>query len=459
VETSSNWKDSALERRLARRGNAVRTVLSSVVALTCAACGGGTGEEVTQASEAVEEYTTFDVEWNPDARHVEVETVVERLVTSDLDNGQLVFESGITQIENLEIGSAAVIGGVGVFRILDRLDTADGTELSVEPVPLTAVIDDGVIAWHRVFPAPDPSRQTVTIGQQSELDSIAQVRQALEADYDSLSFSGQLGSFDTNFSMTSSEDGFSVETSAKWEEDPGLIKFYAAGTLSGFSNETQLEIVGNELTNMTIMVHDLSGSFNIQAGSVASGSTDVTLKVPGEVSLTMLLGGIPFRVGLGGSIEIGSTLQASSTALIKGDAKFSGSVGVTIEGTNVNRIGDFKATKLDWTDGQQVTTVTAGYSGVLTFPELSVGVGIKKLAGAEAFMRVRSEAVTNMTIQYGSAGLAAVPESHCLEAQLNVGASYGGRAELLGVTLAEEEYPLFSDFGKAVYDGEGCDQE
>lgn len=49
----------------------------------------------------------------------------------------------------MAVGSAALIGGVGIFRITDRQQTADGVELSVEEAPLTNVIADGVIAFRR----------------------------------------------------------------------------------------------------------------------------------------------------------------------------------------------------------------------------------------------------------------------------------------------------------------------
>lgn len=97
----------------------------------------------------------------------------------------------------------------------------------------------------------------------------------------------------------------------------------------------------------------------------------------------------------------------------------------------------------------------------LVFPEVALGVGMQQALSASGFVRFKTEALSNLTIEQRNAVLLPVPivsseTRYCLEGSVSVGATYGGNATFLGFTLAEAEIPLATLFGQKSRFGEGC---
>ena len=117
----------------------VGVALSGLVALVGIGCGGGGdggaakggtgGTETTATAEEAEtpeqDFTHVELEYRADAVVLEDVAVVQAaLIRADYGAGELLFDSAFAGLEQLEVGSSALIGGVGVFHVLSREEAA-----------------------------------------------------------------------------------------------------------------------------------------------------------------------------------------------------------------------------------------------------------------------------------------------------------------------------------------------
>jgi hypothetical protein len=408
-----------------------------------------------------EEFSTFEVVWQDGVVvQDDLTAVQDALVSMDFDTGVLVLDAGYPGLDDLYVGTTAVIAGVGVFRITAREIVADGEALTLEAVPLTDVIQDGVIGWRRNFAGLDTGSALGLGMEEAPADSIRQIKSALSGSYKdgALSASGKVGDFDTKFTLKNSGADMEMTMSAKFTGAGNTIANVAAkGSLRGFSNETTITIEGGSVTDFTLLVDHINGEVHVDAGGVELGSGSVPVKIPARISIPVVLGGIPFHVDIGGSLELSTTLEANCSAIMKGYTTFSGSMGIQVKGGSVATIGKLDSPGLHFETADHVGTITAGLGILLNFPEATVGVGLAGLASAEAYLKFSTEVISNMEIFYDAAGPVPVITGNCVTSRVNFGAFYGGRAEFLGFTLAESETPLFGEIGEAKKSGDKCE--
>jgi hypothetical protein len=406
--------------------------------------------------------STFEVEWRDDAAIVDqVAAVQQALVSADYAKGKLVFAPDFAGLAQLNVGSAALIGGVGVFRILGRQDTADGVELTVEDAPLTDVIADGTIAFRRSFLSV-PDSEKIGLGDaEDEASLIRSLRQPLSI-ADGLSYSGSVGGLQVDFSLTP-RGNRTLDMKLGGKYGSGAARFNAelSGQLRGLTTDAYIQIEASSVTAYRVETSQIDGEVAVQVDATALGNIDQTIQVPARVALPVVLGGIPFHIDLGGALEVASTLTTKATAEFKGKAKFTGAVGLDISLGQVKVNDTTLESEMEFEDGTLSSDVTAGLRVTLVFPEVAIGVGLAQAASANGFVRFKTEAVSNLIIQQRNAVLLPVPvvsseTRFCLEGNVSVGATYGGNAKFLGFTVAEGELPLATLFGKQKRSGEGC---
>src|ERR1051325_9190737 len=119
----------------------------AVVGLFGLACGSGGGEKAGQPGTSgpepegstetpADDYVRYELDFRDDAAVVDDLAGVQRaLVRADYALGEFVFQSDFEGLDGLDVGSAAVLAGVGVFRILGRESTAEGELVRVEEAP------------------------------------------------------------------------------------------------------------------------------------------------------------------------------------------------------------------------------------------------------------------------------------------------------------------------------------
>jgi hypothetical protein len=432
--------------------------------ISVSGCGGdGSSSESAEAGtpeDPARDFTTFDVKWRDDAVILEELSEVQRsLVRADYERGEFVFSSDYAGLEQLEMGRFALLGGIGIFQVVGREDVEDGVLVSVEPGVLTDIIEDGTIAWRRSFvSAADDTKLGLGIDE-DEAESIRSLREPLGAyGQGRLEYSGNIAGFDTTFELERVDNALSFEATSKQKSGGNSIANAAVkGKLRGLTSETSIVISASTLSEVTVKFLNVDGEIEIEAGAVELGILDTKVQIPARLSLPIVIGGIPFRIDLGGSLEWASTLQANCSAIFQGRTKFRGGVGARLEDGSVTPLATFESSEAVTGMREHVGTVEAGLGFLMSFPELGIGIGTPKLAGADALFAFRSEVISNFSLAYGAAGPAPVITGNCMTSRTNFGATLNGKLAMLGLTLAEREIALFSAFGREQRTGNACD--
>lgn len=452
---------------LARDGMGL--VLLSAALLAAPGCG-GEGEPVPPAppegetpgtpnEDASLDYTMADVEWRMDAVILDDLADVQRnVVAADHEAGRFIFAPALTGIDELQVGSVALIGGIGIFRILARSSTDQGEQVDVEPALLTDVIENGTIAWRRSFvTSPDDAKIGLGIDE-DESETIRQLRQPLGAyENGKLDYSGKIAGFDTTFKLERKAVGHEFSMSAKFEAGRATASAAAKGTLRGLTMETNIEVIAGTLTTFTVRFLNVEGEISIEAGGVELGVIEQKIQIPARLSLPVIAASIPFRIDLGGSMEWSSTLSVSTSAIFKGTTKFKGGVGAHVQEGNVTYLATFESSEVALGEREHVGTTTAGLGVLLNFPEIGFGIGYPKGLDATAAWKFKSEVVSNLSLRYGQAGAVPVIVGNCMTSKVNFGATLVGKVSAIGVTLAEREVALFSKLGNEEKTGNACD--
>jgi hypothetical protein len=424
------------------------------VGLLCLACGGGGGEEAPPPQATPEgttetpedDYLDFELDFKDDAVVLDdLGAVQAGLVRADYGLGEFVFAADVAGIDALEVDRATAIAGVGVFRVVGRETTEEGELVRVEPAPLTDVLENAHIAWRRSFvSAYQDSRIGLGVGE-GELDNIGRERAAASSVLDGkLHYEGNISNFGTVFDLSPAEVGLNFGLTTTFKGSVGTITSKMSGNVRGITHQASLDIIDGVVVGYDELYYNVAGTVNFEVAA-AKVEGELKIAIPARLSLPVMVGPIPFRIDLGSSLEVATTLQADSTAAYSGSVKFVGNAGARFEqGGGVTYLASFDTTDLNLNTSTQTSSVTAGFSTLLNFPELSIGVGVPELAGAVAYMRFKTEGITNGTILFDANG---DTEGLCVEAGANFGASYGGNATFLGVKVLEAEKPLFGKIG------------
>jgi len=459
-----------------RRRAALRRLFSHsarVVLLSLAACGGDEKGQTEPESgfaltpglgeDAAGDYTMFDVAWRPDARILDdVSEVQAALVRADSETGTLVFEPGFAGLDQLSVGDAALLGGVGIFRIMARESTAEGERLSVTEAALTDVIEDGTIGWKQSFLSAADDAKYGLDGAEDEATIIRSLRQPLLGP-DGLKFSQSIGAFQVDFQMTPVSDRtLDMSLTGKYGEGPASLSVKLAGKLRALTNETLIVIEGSSLTNFRAETTQMEGAMTVEAEASALGNVGQTVQVPARIALPIVLGGIPFHIDLGGAVELASTLNSKGTAKFKGSARFSGGGGVEYKDGRLRLIDSVEEAEMKLDDSSLSSNVTVGLRVTSVFPEIGIGIGVQKAVSGNAFLRFKTEVLSNLEIQQRLEFLGPLPVADtetktCLTGSVGIGATYGGSATLLGISIVDSEVPIWTRFGEERKSGAGCE--
>ncbi len=421
-------------------------------------CGGENEPPPPVPSENPElDHTTFEVEWRDDAVVLDdVAAAQSALVSADFALGELVFASEYTGLEQLTLGSAAVIGGIGLFRVLAREQVQDGELVRVEDAALTDVIQNGHIAWRRSFVSAEAAAKLGLGIDEDEADSIGTLRQPLGSyEGGELNYSGELAGFATTMKLKPGPDGTELTLTAKYDKGKGIANSAITATLHGLTNETDIIIEEGAIRSVDVRYVGVDGETTIEAGAVELGGEE-KIQIPARLAMPFLIGPIPFRVELGTSLEFSSTLVGNTSAIFKGRAKFKGSAGARVDGSEVEYFSSFELADVSLERTEPFGTLTSGLGFLLNFPELTLGVGVPKVATAGVYLKFRTEILSNLTVEYEVAGIAPVITGICAESGVNFGATYGGKAAFLGIDVFEKEEPLFGKLGEKTRTGNAC---
>ena len=408
------------------------------------------------------DFENFEVEWVEDAIILDDPTAIQdALVSMDYETGELVLSPSFEGFDQLKPEKVALIGGIGIFNIVGRETVDEGEKLILEPATLTDVIENGIIEWRRDFLAA-PFSEKLGLGiDENESDTIKQMSYPLSGSYegDTLKFEGDISGFATTFTLEKADDAYAMKLKAERSgTDAIAANVVIEGEIQGLTNETHIEIQGRSVTDFTMRIENLKGELNLAAGAVELGKGEATLAVPARISVPIVLGGIPFRIDLGGSLEIQSSITNQTSAILHATTAFEGACGFAYNGKGFRVINEIKSTKVERGEVQHMGAVTSGLGVLLNFPEVGIGVGVPKLTEGRVFVRLKSEILSNMSYYYDIVGPTIVPDGACVETGVNFGVYYGGSLSFAGLADFETEQPIYTFIGENSYMGDACDQ-
>jgi hypothetical protein len=395
-----------------------------------------------------DDYTNYQLDFRPETAVVDdLAAVQNALVRADYETGELVFAPSFGGLAALTAGTKAVIAGAGIFRVTGRETTDEGEVVHVEAAPLTDVLENATITWRRSFVSAYQSSRLGVGTDESEGETIGRLREPLSSFEDGkLHYSGSIANFATTFDLEPGPTGLDFSFTSKYGEGETRISAALSGTLHGLTHEFELDIAGGELEKYEENYYAVDGDVRFNVGAVQLGG-QTKIEVPARLSLPILIGPIPFRLDVGSGLEVQSSLVGSTSAIFSGSSKFTGSAGVKVTGGKVDYFANFDTVDLKLDKSEHVAVVTSGLDVLLNFPEVTVGIGVPKVADANAFMRFKTEGISNATVTVDVAGGVPIVSAVCIEARTNFGASYGGKAQFLGVNLFEDDHPLFGKLG------------
>ena len=436
------------------------TALALVSALS-SACGSDADSKSVLPSpeDATKDFVRFEVTWKKDAVILEdARKVLASLESADSTTGELIFDPGLADLSLLTPGVSAMIGGVGVFSILEReADDPEGL-IRVEPAPLTAVIEEGEIAWRKSFVS-SPSDVRAGIGVDGdEAAELARLFQPLGVfDDGRLSYSGTFRTYQLDLELgPGAQQGLDFSLEAKKQTAAGMVSANFSGNLTGAVNETAISLVGGEVTSFDMRFLNVAGNVEID-GIATNVGGEVKIKAPVSMMLPFAVGPIPMRFELGASFELASTLTVDSTANVHGSARFNGEVGARGSAERPEYYSTFQLADVRFEASEVAATVAAGFDALLTFPEMKIGVGLPGVISGESFVRFKAEALTNYSVRIESVGGFPIPTGDCTVGSVNFGATAGASVEFLGITLADTERSLFTRHGPQARRGNACD--
>lgn len=376
---------------MGRHRDAGRIAATLVIAvLVAAGCGGspvlpsagaGAPSGLTVTSEGVV--------LQADVVQMDAATTRANLKSANGD-GTLVLTASTPGASALKAGSILVMDGAGVRKVVSA--TPNGSEITLETEDAAAsdVVKDGKIGWtYRVAydALPDRAYETamaqVGLWRAPALASVGDLRGDQLRDFavsrETLRFTGKVQGFDIEFKLAPTAAQLNLELSATRSN----VKVQAAGFISQFDQETQLEFDDGAGTLIDTEVSKLRGEAEItwHAFEVNDPSLDsdiVALQLPMSIPIPFMAGPLPMTLNIKANIRVVPELtsgNASSGGAWKvtydSDHGFSSNGGdVSPKSQLRNAIADLGA----------VATVTAG-NGVVgfglgfEFPRLELQLG------------------------------------------------------------------------------------
>ena len=412
-------------------------IASVVVAgLILAACGGGGGKgtpaDKTQAGGVTTtgKATPAAADKGPDKNiTLTADTVVvdgdggKALKSFGPDGRSLVLDAGAKGADQLAAGKILLLTGVTVVRVVSLARNGDTLEIVGGPVTLPEVIRDGELAWNEQEVNANDARVLVAGSPRASEGAPPSGQQEVPIDAEDLDLFGgddiyglgkpQLVAFTgpprlvagKTISGQAGEMGFDLSYEPAGRGHHMVLKLHPKGDLSGtigidvniksLSHAGKATIAEGKVQNFEFDMADLGGDAVITTDlvglqNVASLTTPPFFKLPFSIEFPAIVGGIPFTLSVGSTIQVALSMALANSTL-KGKAaefSFGGPAGFHFKLGEVSLIGGDKRT----TESKDVLDLLQGVHpgpvGIVVTSELpKVGFGFGFLqTGAGVFI-------------------------------------------------------------------------
>lgn len=410
-----------------------------------------------------------NVTWKPATKVIEDARLRQVLASPFSSDGVYVFDASATDVAAYTAGQVVVLHGVGIVRVLSVTTDADGIKLATETASLDEAADEVDIRFDMASPVTsnlfdaDPESPS-----QVDIVSPATLRPGQLGVRD---FQGQIDGFDATFGIRPTATGgdtYDFTLGGKLVEGDKQAAFAAFGWATRFRLVGEVKVLGGEFKGAKVGIQDAMAEMTIK-GQTKRFSKKSAFDFPPLVTIPFTFAGLPLFVSVGAALEFEAT--GSATTAILGSAKLGmrGDATFTIgEGETSKFTGEVKSLDVKVVGANHVATVKVGLGTVVSFPKLSIGIGFPQLqdtvpaavrkvlnaqwksAGlaapakfpsavpASAYVKLATEMVYNVDVDYEAAGPVPVVKGTCATIAMNGGIFYGGELKGFGQKLSKK---------------------
>jgi hypothetical protein len=306
-----------------RRAPAAVALVALVLATLLAACSGGGPAAPGPGGPSGLQVRAEGVVLQDGVTQVSAAARTESLQTVR-DDGTLVFKPGAAPVASLKAGDVLVIEGLAARKVTSVTQGSTGVEVVTEDAAITDVVKDGKLGWTwgiDFMALPDATYQFSTAGglQRTRIASIGeldgQTLRNLAVAGDALRFAGKVSGFDVELKLTPKPGQMDIELSAARAN----VKVQAAGFISNFVQETQMEFDDGEGTLFETKINGLKGEAEItwNAFQVNDPSLDqdiMALEIPFSLPLPAMIGPIPVTINIKANLRVVPELSSGQAS-------------------------------------------------------------------------------------------------------------------------------------------------
>lgn len=389
--------------------------------------------------------TSADFTWKPETVVIDAETIAANLENAYAEDGVYRFDPTATELAKLSAGTVVVLSGVDLVRVTDVEVTDDAIVLTTEPASIPDAVSDAEVSWDVGVDVSKPIQRNDGSGMLSPL-AAPQIVCGPDAAQDSCksTFSGTLGNLKAEQELETDPDGsLKMKLTIEYpKEETSVLKVVANATVRSFRNEGSLVIHGGSLESAYVTLRDLDMEVDLDAGAVAIGGGDNTFKFPIKLTFPFELGPIPAYLSVKAEIELDPELSNQSSFIARTKFHVHGMTGFRIDGGSITPMGsldDVGGAPPAVSNVSYISTVTAGFGVLQTFPRVGLGIGLVEKASLEGYIAPKVEVVMNQALKLDGLGLIT---SSCATVQANFGVFAGGNFRFGKIEL-EQEKQLF----------------
>ncbi len=316
------------------------------------------------------------------------------------DGVSILLDSKNPGVKKLKVGSIMVLTGVGVGRVTDLQDVSGDTAVSFKSVSLPELIQNGDLNWDDTSVNFADAKVQVA-PEMAEVSGAAVEPAALQLHADS-TVNVKIGEFEASFEWTASDNGGGNLKLELTPQSQFNGKITADVELKPITFGGGTKVKAGKVDFFNLDFKNLQGSAKLTTELQALGPNSVLklppfFKVPITVSIPVPVGGIPFALTFGATLQIDlsfataqSTLKGEANIEFGGPAKFSYKGGkVSLEGSRTAATDDTLKQLLGGGGGPVGLVLTS------ELPKVSFGLKILQ-TGAGVF--VSNGMVNSLTI-------------------------------------------------------------
>jgi hypothetical protein len=309
-------------------GGSLRVRLLIVLGLGLLAAGCGAAPAAPAAGDTGDTGLTVSAEGvvlAPEVVQLDAAATKANLKGADTD-GTLVFDASTPGLGGIKAGAVLVMDGVGARKVISSTTSGSTVSIATEDATAGDVVKDGKISWtYRIAYDSLPEKTYEVAMAQIGLDRVpalaangpldASQLKHLAVSREALRFVGKVSGFEVEFKLTPTAEQLKFELSATRAN----VKVQAAGFISQFDQETQIEFDEGTATLFDTEVSKLRGEAEVtwnafQVNDPSLDSDITALQLPLSLPIPFMAGPLPMTLNIKANIRVVPELTSGNAS-------------------------------------------------------------------------------------------------------------------------------------------------